>query len=212
MAKAKPLTAKQIEQAEAVRDLHKLLKPGDVVYTILRHVSSSGMSRVIDLVIPVMKDNRRHVFKPTDAQLRKFGDETYIQAPADSTFEEARNRDDTGAADLLSFDDKAARVRWKYGALKDTESEVTRDRVTVIETRKVPALRSIGWLAARAMDDTFDRDRQGIKIGGAGMDMGFALVYNLGRTMWPKGTKKPHGTRNGVPDGDGGYALAHAWL
>jgi hypothetical protein len=159
MAKAKPLTAKQAEQADAVAELHKLLKPGDTVYTILRHVSSSGMSRVIDLAIPIMKEKRVHVFKPSDAQLRKFGGETYIQAPADSSFEEARNREDTGAADLLSFDAKAARVRWKYGKLAGQEAEVTRDRVTVIETRKAPAIRSIGWLAARAMDDTYDRDR-----------------------------------------------------
>lgn len=37
------------EKAEAARELRKLLKPGDTVYTVLRHVSSSGMSRRIDL-------------------------------------------------------------------------------------------------------------------------------------------------------------------
>lgn len=36
-------------EAEAVVHLRKLLKPGDTVYTVLRHVSRSGMSRNIDL-------------------------------------------------------------------------------------------------------------------------------------------------------------------
>ena len=47
---------KEQEKTEAVRDLRKMLKPGDTVYCILRHVSSSGMSRRIDLY--VMKKNR----------------------------------------------------------------------------------------------------------------------------------------------------------
>lgn len=55
-------------------------------------------------------------------------------------------------------------------------------------------------------------DKGGIQTQGCGMDMGFSLVYNLGRSLWPKGTKKPHGIRNGAPDTDGGYALKHEWL
>jgi hypothetical protein len=73
-------------------------------------------------------------------------------------------------------------------------------------------LRSIGYTAAKAMDDRWDSDKQGIRIGGCGMDMGFALVYDLGQTLWPNGTRKPHGTRNGEPDRAGGYALKHEWL
>jgi len=52
----------------------------------------------------------------------------------------------------------------------------------------------------------------GAIVGGCGMDMGFHLVYNLGRAVWPNGTKNPHGKRNGEPDRDGGYALKHRWL
>lgn len=47
---------------------------------------------------------------------------------------------------------------------------------------------------------------------GCGMDMGFDTVYTLGEVMWPKGTRSPHGTRNGQPDRSGGYALKHRWL
>lgn len=49
-------------------------------------------------------------------------------------------------------------------------------------------------------------------IGGCGMDMGFAAVYELGSALWPKGTRRPHSTRNGEPDTAGGYALRHSWL
>ena len=46
----------------------------------------------------------------------------------------------------------------------------------------------------------------------SGMDMGFAVVYDLGLSLWPAGTPAPHGTRNGEPDANGGYALKHSWL
>ncbi len=42
--------AKQAEQDEALQKLRDILKPGDTLYTILRHVSQSGMSRVISVV------------------------------------------------------------------------------------------------------------------------------------------------------------------
>lgn len=55
-------------------------------------------------------------------------------------------------------------------------------------------------------------DKGGLIVGGCGMDMGFHTVYTLGRCLWPKGTRKPHGTRNGAPDRDGGYAVKQSWL
>lgn len=45
----------------------------------------------------------------------------------------------------------------------------------------------ISWLAACAMDDRIDQKNGGIKVSGAGMDMGFHLVYNLSRTLFPDG-------------------------
>lgn len=44
------------EREEAVAELRKILKPGDTVFTVLRKVSSSGMSRQIDVY--VIKNNR----------------------------------------------------------------------------------------------------------------------------------------------------------
>jgi hypothetical protein len=75
-------------------------------------------------------------------------------------------------------------------------------------------IRSIGWLAGNlgVGGGSYDRDKEGVRVSGCGMDMGFHLVYSLGAKLWPNGTPKPHSTRNGKPDDDGGYALKHQWL
>lgn len=136
------------ERQEAIDTLRATLKPGDTVYTILRHVSRSGMQRVISLAI-------------------------------------AR---DGGGIEEIDFN------------------------------------------AARAIDCRLDLNRGGLVVGGCGMDMGFHLVYELGRVLWPDGVgccgkgcrsndhsngdrdysphrkSKPHWHR------DSGYALRQRWL
>jgi hypothetical protein len=81
-------------------------------------------------------------------------------------------------------------------------------------------IQDITFWAARAMGYKMDASNSGMKVGGCGMDMGFHLVYHLGRVLFPKGfipskAGKRHG-RNGTPadqrDTDGGYALNHDWL
>lgn len=47
-------SAKQTERAEAIEKLREIIKPGDTVYTILDHVSASGMSRAIRVLVPVV--------------------------------------------------------------------------------------------------------------------------------------------------------------
>jgi hypothetical protein len=71
---------------------------------------------------------------------------------------------------------------------------------------------SLDWYIARITSYSHDRNRGGLIVNGCGMDMGFSVVYELGSTLWPKGTPKPHGTRNGEPDRKGGYALKHSWM
>ncbi len=73
------------------------------------------------------------------------------------------------------------------------------------------SIRCIDWLIARACG-YMQHDKGGLVVGGCGTDMGFAVVYYLGATLWPDGTPEPHGTRNGEPDSAGGYALKHSWL
>lgn len=118
------------ESAKAISHLREILSPGDTVYTVLRHVSRSGMQREISLFI----------------------------------------------------------------------GECER----------------IDWLVARALGDRIGKN-DGIVATGCGMDMGFELVYNLGRTLWPDGFKLKKGERgrNGDTSGretDGGYALRHRWM
>jgi hypothetical protein len=119
---------KVARQKYCCRELRKLIKPGSTVYTILRNVSASGMSRQIDVII-VKRDGPRNI-------------SNYV-------------------ADACGY------TQHNGGPLK---------------------------------------------VGGCGMDMGFAVVYGLGAKLWPNGTSKPHSRRNGEPDSDGGYALRQEWI
>jgi hypothetical protein len=83
-------------------------------------------------------------------------------------------------------------------------------------------------LAATALDWTFDERREAVRVHGAGMDMGFHLVYELAGTLFPYGTtfrctgkNCPSNVHNNAPypprDGRrkhpaGGYSLNHKWL
>lgn len=119
--------AKQALHAQRVKDLKKLIKPGQSVYTKLNSVSASGMTRDISVYVVYkneIKDISYHVCKVT------------------------------------------------------------------------------GYPAGKT----------GVKAQGCGMDMGFDIVYTLGCYLWPTGTPKPHGVRNGEPDTAGGYALKHSWI
>ena len=127
-------TVKQAEQAEAIKQLRKYLKPGDTVYCVLRHVSSSGMTRRIDF------------FKP--------------------------GKKDQGMIFLSGY-------------------------------------------IATACGYRRSRNHDGLIVGGCGMDMGFSVVYDLARTIFPKGFKVKGRGRNGDTSGwdnDGGYALSSRWL
>lgn len=128
------------DKARAFENLRAWLKPGDTVYTICRHVSSSGMSRVISLVV---------VLPP-----KKKGDRVSMIHP------------NYAAAAVLGY----------------------------------PLVTKNG--------------HDGIRVGGCGMDMGFHLVYNLGRALWPNGDGKFTRDRNGDtgPETDGGYLLRQEWL
>lgn len=99
--------AQKAEQAEAVTKLREWLKLGDTVYTILRHVSRSGMLREIGIVL--------------------------LQADGSRTVDLHPN-----------------------------------------------------YLVAKALGERIGK-RDGIVVEGCGMDMGFHLVYNLGRVLWPDG-------------------------
>lgn len=104
-----------------------------------------------------------------------------------------------------------------------------------------PSLSYLGYNIALALDWKYDRDREGIKVGGCGMDMGFHVVNTLGYALY--GAKAQYGsdreatklrkallkadrfyyTQGGQPEpdptkpdrlwfGGAGYALKQCWL
>ncbi len=136
--------AKKNEQREARERLREIIKPGDTVYTILRHVARSGMSRDISV---------------------KVSD---------------------GNGGFLHLD----------------------------------------YPVAKAIDAPLSKN-EGVRIGGCGMDMGFAIVYDLSHALYGNGYncigKRAHCPSN-VHVNPGpqyydkrrrhtdGYALKQKWL
>lgn len=104
------------------------------------------------------------------------------------------------------------------------------DKVYLI-LRHVSASGMTRWISpiifrkGRALDLTFsvcfalDLKRsnihEGARIEGVGMDMGFHMIYELGRVLFPEGFAVEGRGRNGDTSGwdnDGGYALHKEWL
>ena len=85
-------------------------------------------------------------------------------------------------------------------------------------SRSISLLRGdqdITYYAGLVTGNRIDQKNGGIKISGCGMDMGFALVYNLSYCLFPEGFKVEGTGRNGDKSGwdkDGGYALKQRWL
>lgn len=59
------------EQEEAVKNLKGFLKPGDEIHTVLRHVSRSGMYRVIDVYFFLAEKNRNKDREINGIQVRQ---------------------------------------------------------------------------------------------------------------------------------------------
>ena len=131
----------QSSKLEAKERVLELVKPGDTIYTILRHVSRSGMQRIIDLIV-------------------------------------------------LTTDGPC----------------------------------SIAYQASVLTDTPLDRERWGVKVRGAGMDMGFAVVYHLSYQLFKNEfacigeTCPANDHSNGDQDytphlhSDAGYALRQKWM
>ena len=73
-------------------------------------------------------------------------------------------------------------------------------------------IRDVTWHVGNVTGYRAGARGEGLVVNGGGMDMGFQVAYALGQALWPEGTPEPHGTRNGKPDSEGGYAIEHSWL
>jgi hypothetical protein len=106
-----------------------------------------------------------------------------------------------------------------YTNLKHVSSSgMTRD-IQVLVVTKEKRIWDISYFVAEILGRSLNRDNGGVRVGGAGMDMGFEIVYSLGYKLFPKGFKitRKNGLhpRNGDTSGfdkNGGYALRHQWI
>ena len=82
----------------------------------------------------------------------------------------------------------------------------------------------ISSMVAKAIDARFDKNHYAVGVGGCGMDMGFAVVYDLSYRLFPEGytctgkkcysNDHTNGDRNyrRHHHTDGGYAIQQRWL
>jgi len=129
------------EREKAIEQLKEWIKPGDTIYTTIKHVSRSRMMRVIDV----------HLIENNEPN-------------------------------------------W------------------------------ISYLVSKALGWGYDEKKEGIRVSGCGMDMGFHLVYTLSSILFRNGfecigDKCPsndhsNGDRNYTPHhhNSGGYAIKQRWL
>jgi len=80
------------------------------------------------------------------------------------------------------------------------------------------------YMAGRLLGYPRNGRHEGLKVGGCGSDMGFEVVYSLGRALFPNGYEctgpgcnsndHANGDRDYSPHThkDGGYALKHRWI
>ena len=66
---------------------------------------------------------------------------------------------------------------------------------------------NITGLVAEVTNFKFDSKEFALRVYGVGMDMGFHVVYELGRSLFNKGIDA-----HGRPESDPGYALKQEWL
>lgn len=77
-----------------------------------------------------------------------------------------------------------------------------------------PYLYDLTGMAAKVCSYSFNKDRDALVIGGAGMDIGFALVYDLSRVLFEGTTpdQEPRTASSLPTNTDAGYVLSHRWI
>lgn len=134
------------QQRDAIEALRETFPPGSKAYTLLAHMSRSGMRRSIKVLAPAVVEDR-------------------------------------------------------YGQRQ--------------------GIMDVSWQVVRAVGWQFDQRNGGVIVDGAGMDMGFHLVYTLSRVLYRDGfdcigdgcPSNDHANREErAHHVDGGYAIRHDWL
>jgi len=110
-----------------------------------------------------------------------------------------------------------------YAIVKRVSSTGMSRHIAILTVKKGKIENITGWVSS--LLEMKWNDDGSLTVGGAGMDMGFHVVYSLSRTLWPdgfecpgEGSCKSNDHSNGDGDykphhhGDGGYALVHQRL
>ena len=109
-----------------------------------------------------------------------------------------------------------------YTSVKYTTRSALSRTIDLILIRENMPIR-LAYYAARAVGLAYDDRRGGVRVSGWGLDMGFTLVYNLGRALWPSGfeclgptcpSNEHHGNQvlSQNRHVDAGYALIQRWM
>lgn len=153
-------------------------------------------------------------FKNTQGKIyRTYGGKKYDEADTKATKKEYEAQEKADAVAYLKklLAPKRGQRQTVYTLVHHvSKSGMTRHIGCYVVNKKTGELVCIDWHISKVTGYT--QANRGLVVGGCGMDMGSHLVYTLGRYLWPKGTPKPHGTRNGAPDSDGGYSIKQAWI
>jgi hypothetical protein len=134
--------------------------------------------------LPQAQDDKQQAI----AQLRK------LLKPGDTVYCSLSRVARSGMSRDIKFLIAARLVRYDY----DPTAKVS-------VKRAYPGIRNISGEVSRALALPW-ADGDSVTVRGCGMDMGFAAVYKLAATLFPKAeTEKP-------PCRDSGYALKSQWL
>jgi len=114
---------------------------------------------------------------------------------------------------------------WVYTILRSRSRSGMYRRISLVTMPAPGEVRCWDWAAAVVMGEPVNRgNKEGIGVGGCGMDMGFNLVMNLGYALFPNGytctgkncpsADHSNGDRNyrRHHHSSGGYAFRHRWL
>lgn len=101
-----------------------------------------------------------------------------------TTKTEAATYRDEAIADLRTTYPPGARVTT---LIRHVSSSGMSRSISVLAAEADGTVTDRSWQVARALDRKLDHRWEGVKIGGCGMDMAFALTYELSRVLYPDG-------------------------
>jgi len=112
-----------------------------------------------------------------------------------------------------------------------SRSGMSRDISVYLASPWDEGVENVSRLVAEATGYRYNRDNEAVRVGGVGMDMGFAIVYDLSRAIFrdgflcsgeldcpandhvnERGEARKAGVRKGRKHSDPGYALSQRWM